>query len=131
MQPQLLSKILTALNKVVCLLGFDMTGIFDTRVVVINDNFSLWNDVGQPFRPEEPNMTKPPLQVLAVIEGKSEKIRFRISHVLGKYIGLNIKLSTRIITSHFSHFLSMAGLESGHSAPFSKSGQEFWDPPYL
>ena len=73
MQPQLLSQILTTLNKVVCLLGFDMTGIFDTRVVVINDNFSLWNDVGQPFCPEEPNTTKPPLQVLAVIEGKSEK----------------------------------------------------------
>jgi hypothetical protein len=56
------------------------------------------------FRPEEPNTTKPPLQVLAVVEGKSEKIRFRINHVMGKYIGLNIKLSTRI--SHIIFLIS-------------------------
>ena len=57
--------------------------------------------------------TKHDQAATASFEGKSEKIRFRISHALGKYIGLNIKLSTRIITSHFSHFLSTAGLESG------------------
>jgi hypothetical protein len=28
------------------------------------------------FHPEEPNKTKPPLQVLPVVEGNSEKIRF-------------------------------------------------------
>ena len=36
------------------------------------------------FRPKEPNKTKPPLQVLAVVEGNSEKIRFRIKHVMGE-----------------------------------------------
>jgi len=70
------------------------------------------------FLMPQPNMTKLPLQVLAVIEGKSEKIRFRINHVLGKYIGLNIKSSTHISHCVFSHFLSMAGLESGIHGPF-------------
>ena len=36
------------------------------------------------FCPEEPDKTKPPLKVLAVIEGNSEKIRFRIKHVMGE-----------------------------------------------
>jgi hypothetical protein len=30
----------------VCLLGFDMTGIFNTRVVVNNNNFGLQSDIG-------------------------------------------------------------------------------------
>jgi hypothetical protein len=96
-----------------------MTGIFDTRVVVNNDNFGLRNDVGQPFRPEEPNTTKPPLQVLAVVEGKSEKIWFRINHVLRKYIGLNIKLSTRI--SHAGERWEYWGIpaESGGLADYA------------
>ena len=51
------------------------------------------------FRSEEPNKTKPPLQVLAVVEGNSEKIRFK-EHVIWEYIGLNIKLST-----HISHHI--------------------------
>ena len=56
------------------------------------------------FRSEEPNKTKPPLQVLPVVEGNSEKIRFRIKHVIWEYIGLNIKLSIRI--SHHIFLIS-------------------------
>ena len=33
---------------------------------------------------KEPNKTKPPLQGLAVVKGNSEKIRFRIKHVMGE-----------------------------------------------
>jgi hypothetical protein len=37
-----------------------------------------------PFRPEKPNKTKPPLQVLAVVEGNSEKNKVcRMKHVMG------------------------------------------------
>ena len=81
-----------------------------TRFCVLADMFLM----------PQPNTTKPPLQVLAVIEGKSEKIRFRINHVLGKYIGLNIKSSTHISHCVFSHFLSMAGLESGSLHAYEK-----------
>ena len=59
------------------------------------------------FRLEEPNKTKPPLQVLPVVEGNGEKIRFK-DHVIWEYY----KIIYSYITSHFSHFLSMAGLES-------------------
>ena len=59
------------------------------------------------FRSEEPNKTKPPLQVLPVVEGNSEKIRFK-DHMIWEYY----KIIYLYITSHFSHFLSMAGLES-------------------
>jgi hypothetical protein len=31
----------------------------------------------------QPNKVKPPLQVLAVVEGNNEKIRFGIEHVRG------------------------------------------------
>jgi superfamily II DNA or RNA helicase len=37
----------------------------------------------------QPNKTKPPLQVLPVVEGNSEKIRFK-EHMIWEYIGLNI-----------------------------------------
>jgi hypothetical protein len=59
-------------SSIVCFLGFDTTTIFDMSIVVNND---LWSDIGW-LCPQEPNMTKPPLQVLAVIKGNSEKIRF-------------------------------------------------------
>jgi len=32
----------------------------------------------------QPNKTKPPLQVLPVVEGNSEKIRFGMEHVMGQ-----------------------------------------------
>jgi hypothetical protein len=51
----------------------------------------------------QPNKTKPPLQVLPVVEGNSEKIRFK-EHVIWEYIGLNIKLSTCI--SHHIFLIS-------------------------
>ena len=38
-----------------------------------------------PILTPQPNKTKPPLQVLAVVVGNSEKIRFRINHVMGKF----------------------------------------------
>ena len=37
-----------------------------------------------PISMPQPNKTKPPLQVLAVIKGNSEKIRFKIKHVMGE-----------------------------------------------
>jgi hypothetical protein len=49
------------------------------------------------FHPEEPNKTKPPLQVLAVVEGKSKKIRFRINHVMGEIIELRKGFFTSLI----------------------------------
>jgi len=64
----------------------------------------------------QPNKIKPPLQVLAVVEGNSEKIRFRIKHVMWEYIGLNIKLSTRI--SHRIFLISCRRL--GWSLPKSR-----------
>jgi len=58
------------------------------------------------FHPEEPNKTKPPLQFLAVVEGNSEKIRFRIKHMMG-INWIKHKIIYSYITSRFSHFLLM------------------------
>ena len=60
----------------------------------------------------QPNKTKPPLQVLAVVEGNGEKTRFRIKHVMGGINWIKHEIIYSYITSHFSHFLSTAGLES-------------------
>jgi hypothetical protein len=64
------------------------------------------------FHSEEPNKTKPPLQVLAVVEGNSEKMRFRDQTRDGEINWIKHKIIYLFITSHFSRFLSTAGLES-------------------
>ena len=47
--------------------------------------FSIFRMVSEStFHPKEPNKTKPPLQILAVVEGNSEKIRFGIKHMMGE-----------------------------------------------
>jgi hypothetical protein len=63
----------------VCFLGFDWMGIFDPSGGVIlgeiNNINGSQSDIRQCFCPEKPNKAKPPLQVLAVTKGNSEKIQ--------------------------------------------------------
>ena len=66
--------------------------------------------------------TKLPLQVLPVVEGNSEKIRFRIKHVIWEYIGLNIKLSIRI--SHRIFLISYRRV--GWSLTVGHSELKYW-----
>ena len=79
------------------------------------------SDVRQRICPKKPNKTKPPLQVLAVTKGNSEKIKaWDEAH---GHIGLSIvwvnsyyckhKSSYSYFTLCFSHFPLASGLESG------------------
>src|SRR5882762_11839020 len=89
------------------------------------------------FLMPQPNKTKPPLQVLAVVEGNSEKIRLEVQTHDVRIYWLKHKIIYLYITSLFSHFLSTAGLESDpaskdycllhvtHPIPFSDIVFEF------
>ena len=67
------------------------------------------------FCPEEPNKTKPPLQVLAVVERNIEKIRFGVKHMMEWNTWWSDHTWNLYKTLVFSYFLSTTGLESGRN----------------
>jgi hypothetical protein len=82
------------------------------------------NIVFSAFCSEEPNKTNAPLQVLAVIVGNSEKIRFNGQTRDGSMVLYNQITLTKCYTyeaSRFSHFRSTTGLESDDAGVFHVS----------